>query len=335
VDVELARPVAGVDYPSTWSQFVAWFATEEACADYLDRLRWRDGFVCPGCGSDRWWPASRGLVARVCAECSKRTTVTAGTVFAGTRKPLTDWFAAAWYVCSTKGGVSALGLQRVLGLSSYETAWSWLHKLRHAMVVPGRDLLTGDVEVDETFVGGPDGAQGRRLGKKALVVIGAEVRGTATGRIRLARIPDASHVWLEGFITTSIEPASTLLTDGWPAYLAMADKGYIHKPVSVRATTETASDLLPHVHRTASLLKRWLLGTHQGAVEPEYLDFYLDEFTFRFNRRRSRSRGMLFYRLLEQAVRTQPHPTGSFAGRTRPVQMTSAPGTARTGKHKM
>ncbi len=335
MDAELARPVAGVDYPSMWSQFVAWFATEEACADYLARVRWRGGFVCPGCGSDRSWPASRGLAARVCAECSKRTTVTAGTVFAGTRKPLTDWFAAAWYVCSTKGGVSALGLQSVLGLSSYETAWAWLHKLRHAMVVPGRDLLTGDVEVDETFVGGPDGAQGRRLGKKALVVIGAEVRGTATGRIRLARIPDASHVSLGGFITASIEPASTLLTDGWPAYRVMANKGYTHKPVSIRATTETASELLPHVHRTASLLKRWLLGTHQGAVEPEYLDFYLDEFTFRFNRRKSRSRGMLFYRLLEQAVRTEPHPTDSFAGRTKPAPTPSTPGTPQTGKHKM
>lgn len=332
MEAELARPVSGVDYPSTWAQFVSWFATEEACADYLAGLRWRDGFVCPGCGSDRWWPASKGLAARVCGDCSKRTTVTAGTIFAGTRKPLTDWFAAAWYVCSTKGGVSALGLQNVLGLSSYETSWAWMHKLRHAMVVPGRELLTGDVEVDETFVGGPDGAQGRRLGKKALVVIGAEVRGTATGRIRLARIPDASHVSLEGFITAHVEQGATLLTDGWPAYLAMAKKGYTHKPVSIRATTETASQLLPHVHRTASLLKRWLLGTHQGAVEPEYLDFYLDEFTFRFNRRKSRSRGMLFYRLLEQAVRTEPHPTDSFAGRTLPA-LTADP--ALKPDHKM
>lgn len=330
--MELARPVAGVDYPSTWAQFVSWFATDEACAEFLQRLRWRDGFVCPGCGSGRSWPASRGLAARVCAACSKRTTVTAGTVFAGTRKPLTDWFAAAWYVCSTKSGVSALGLQQVLGLSSYETAWAWLHKLRHAMVVPGRGLLTGDVEVDETFVGGPDGSQGRRLDKKALVVIGAEVRGTATGRIRLARIPNASHVSLEGFITANVEQGATLLTDGWPPYLAMAKKGYTHKPVSIRASAETASELLPHVHRTASLLKRWLLGTHQGAVEPEYLDFYLDEFTFRFNRRRARSRGLLFYRLLEQAVRTQPHPTATLATRT-PTPSTGA--KAATPNHKM
>lgn len=145
------------------------------------------------------------------------------------------------------------------------------------------------------------------------------MRGTATGRIRLARIPDASHVSLEGFITANIESASTLVTDGWPAYLAMADKGYTHKPVSIRAATETASELLPRVHRTASLLKRWLLGTHQ-AVEPEYLDFYLDEFTFRLNRRKSRSRGMLFNRLLEQAVRTEP-PS--------PAASPAAPGPSR------
>ena len=127
MEAELARLVSGVDYPSTWSEYVAWFATEEACAEYLARLRWRDGFVCPGCGSPRWWPASTGLAARVCRDCSKRTTVTAGTIFAGTCKPLTDWFAAAWYVCSTKAGVSALGLQKVLGLASYEIAWAWLH----------------------------------------------------------------------------------------------------------------------------------------------------------------------------------------------------------------
>ena len=313
---ERAGLVAGVDYPARWSQFVAWFATEEACAQYLAGLRWRDGFVCPGCGSERWWPASKGLAARVCAQCSKRTTVTAGTVFAGTRTPLPEWFAAAWYVCSTTAGVSALGLQKVLGLGSYETAWAWLHKLRHAMVVPGRDLLGGVVEVDETFVGGPDGALGRRRGNKALVVIGAEVRGTATGRIRVARVRDASHVSLARFITTNIAPGATLRTDGWPAY-PTATVGYVHQPVSIRGAAETASELLPHVHRTASLLKRWLLGTHQGAVEPAYLDFYLDEFTFRFNRRNARSRGLLFYRLLEQAVRTDPHPTDTIAGRTK------------------
>ena len=143
----MPSPVGGVDYPRTWSEFVAWFPDEAACVAFLERLRWGDGFVCPGCGSTRSWPASRGLGSRVCAQCAKRTSVTAGTIFAGTRTPLTQWFGAAWNLCATKNGTSALGMQKLLGLGSYETAWTWLHKLRRAMVMPVRDLLRGDVEV--------------------------------------------------------------------------------------------------------------------------------------------------------------------------------------------
>jgi transposase-like protein len=304
-------PVGGIDYPRTWAEFVAWFPDDAACVAYLVRLRWGDGFVCPGCGSTRSWPATRGLGSRVCAQCAKRTSVTAGTVFAGTRTPLTQWFAAAWHVCSTKNGASALGLQKLLGLGSYETAWAWLHKLRRAMVIPGRDLLDGDVEVDETYVGGDEpGLRGgrARASKKALVVIGVECRGSGSGRARLTRIPDASQPTLHGFITANVEPASLILTDGWRSYLGLERAGYRHKAVSLRASTESASEVLPRVHRVAALLKRWLLATHQGAVHPEQLDYYLDEFTFRFNRRDSRARGLLFYRLLHQAVRTEPHP---------------------------
>ena len=240
--------------------------------------------------------------------------MTSGTILAGTRKPLTDWLGAMWYVCSTKHGVSALGLQKVLGLGSYETAWAWLHKLRRAMVVPGRDLLTGDVEVDETIVGGSpqSGVMGRRLGKKALVVIGAECRGGGSGRIRLARIPNASRVSLHGFIRANVEPGSVLLTDGWPPYAGIDQHGYLHKAVSINASTEEASELLPRTHRVASLLKRWLLSTHQGAPQPAQLDYYLDEFTFRFNRRSSQSRGLLFHRLCHQAITTAPQPYGSL-----------------------
>ena len=238
--------------------------------------------------------------------------MTAGTIFDKTRSPLPQWFAAAWYVCGTKNGASALGLQRLLGMGSYETAWTWLHKLRRAMVIPGRDLLSGDVEVDETYVGGVDpDVHGRRIAKKALVAVGAERRGKGAGRIRLARIPDATKQSLHGFVTASIEPGSTLFIDGWPSYATIAQHGYDHRPVSIRASVEDAS----------TLLKRWLLGTHQGAVQPAQLDYYLDEFTFRFNRRDSRSRGLLFYRLLHQAVRTEPHPYGAIARLgTRPSQ---------------
>jgi hypothetical protein len=333
--VVVARPVGGVDYPRTWTEFVAWFPDEAACVAYLDRLRWGDGFVCPGCGSTRSWPASRGIGSRVCARCAKRTSVTAGTVFAGTRTPLTQWFAAGWHVCSTKNGASALGLQKLLGLGSYETAWAWLHKLRRAMVIPGRDLLTGDVEVDETFVGGdePGLVGGRARGKKALVAIAVECRGSGSGRTRLARIPDAGRRSLHEFITTHIGPGSTLLTDGWHPYKTIDRLGYGHKPTSIRASTENASELLPRVHRVAALLKRWLDGTHQGAVQPEQLDYYLDEFTFRFNRRDSRARGLLFYRLLHQAVRTEPHPYAALVA-GKPIRP-AMPTTTRKRQHKM
>jgi hypothetical protein len=242
--------------------------------------------------------------------------VTAGTVFDKTRTPLPQWFAAAWYMCGTKNGASALGLQQLLGLGSYETAWMWLHKLRRAMVLPGRELLAGDVEVDETFVGGiePHLLGGRARGKKALVVIAVECDGAGSGRVRLARIPDASAHSLQPFVTTNVTRGSVLITDAWQGYASINRLGYVHKPISVRASVEDASELLPRVHRVASLLKRWLLGTHQGAVRPAHLDYYLDEFTFRYNRRGSRSRGLLFYRLLEQAVRTDPHPMNVLVG---------------------
>ena len=328
----VAGPVGGVDYPRTWAEFVAWFPDDAACVAYLEQLRWGDGFVCPGCGSTRWWPASRGLASRVCAQCAKRTSVTAGTVLAGTRTPLTQWFAAAWHVCATKSGASALGLQRLLGLGSYETAWAWLHKLRRAMVMPGRELLHGEVEVDETFVGGeePGLRGGRARGKKSLVVVAVECRGSRSGRLRLARVGDAGHVTLHGFVTVNIAPGSTVLTDGWKGYTGLDRLGYEHTAVSVRASIETASELLPRVHRVASLLKRWLLGTHQGAVQPEQLDYYLDEFTFRFNRRDSRARGLLFYRLLHQAVQTEPHPydtliSGTALPPTRPSRRRQRP----------
>jgi transposase-like protein len=336
--VVVPGPVGGVDYPRTWGEFVAWFPDEATCVAYLERLRWGDGFVCPGCRSTRSWPASRGLVSRVCAHCAKRTSVTAGTVFAGTRTPLTQWFAAAWHVCATKNGASALGLQKLLGLGSYETAWAWLHKLRRAMVIPGRDLLNGEVEVDETFVGGeePGLRGGRARGKKSLVAIGVESRGGRSGRVRLARVADASRASLHGFITTNVAPGSLVLTDGWAPYKGLDRLGYGHEAVSIRASTETASELLPRVHLTASLLKRWLLATHQGAVQPEQLDYYLDEFTFRFNRRDSRARGLLFYRLLHQAVHTAPHPYNTLVrGSPAARELSRAIQAGRKRRHKM
>lgn len=202
-----------------------------------------------------------------------------------------------------------MGLQRLLGLGSYETAWSCLQKLRRAMVRPGRDRLTGEVEVDETLVGGVEKGGGRRhLGNKALVVIAAQADGAGIGRIRMRRIPDASADRLLPFVKDAVEPGSVVITDGWAGYARLREAGCRHKVKTRGSNPERASKLLPRVHRVASLLKRWLLGTHQGAVSREQLEYYLDEFTFRFNRRTSRSRGKLFYRLVQQAAAIEPVP---------------------------
>jgi transposase-like protein len=301
--------VAGRDYPRGWAELNAWFPDDDACLEYLRDLRWPQGFVCTRCGViDEPWLQSRGRLT--CRSCRHQTSVTAGTIFDKTRTSLTTWFAAAWYITNQKFGASALGLQRVLGLGSYQTAWTIQHKLRRAMVRPGRDLLSGLVEVDETYVGGEEkGVHGRFTEKKAIVAIALELHEPrGYGRVRLAQVADVSAASLVPFVCDTITAGSTVKTDGWTSYRTITKHGYLHEPTSIRASGDPAHVVMPGVHRIASLLKRWLLGTHQGAVRPEHLDAYLDEYTFRFNRRTSRARGLLFYRLLEQAVQTPPAP---------------------------
>jgi transposase-like protein len=293
------------DYPRNINELEAQFGTEEACREYLFRLRWPDGFRCPRCEGSKAWPFRLGRLE--CGSCGHQTSVTAGTIFQDTHKPLVLWFRTMWWVTSQKNGASALGLQRVRRLGSYKTAWTWLHKLRRAMVRPGRERLTGRIEVDETFVGGLEqGVRGRQT--EVLVVIAAQKDGTGIGRIRMRRIADASAPNLELFIKDSIESGSEIHTDGWPGYAGVSANGFRHKITVVTGKRQSASELLPRVHLVASLLKRWLLGTHQGAVSREHLDYYMDEFTFRFNRRRSKNRGKLFYRLVQQAVAVEPAP---------------------------
>ena len=293
------------DYPRDLLEFEAHFSTEQACREYLMKLRWPEGFVCPQCQGRQAWTSQRNLL--ICTECQHQASLTAGTIFQDTRKPLTLWFRAIWWVTSQKNGASALGVQRILGLRTYHTAWTWLHKLRRAMVRPGRDPLKGRVEVDETYIGGlEEGVRGRETEKKALVIVAAEEDGNGMGRVRLRRIANASRSSLHGFIRDSIALGSVVHTDGWEGYSGL--EGYEHQATVLRGREESADKLLPRVHRVVSLLKRWLLGTHQGAISPEHLDYYLDEFAFRFNRRRSRSRGKLFYRLLQQAVAIGPTP---------------------------
>jgi transposase-like protein len=294
-------------YPRTILELEDRFATEDACREYLMQLRWPEGFVCPRCGHQGGWLTKRGLV--VCQRCRYQASVTAGTIFQDTHKPLRLWFRAIWQVTSQKNGASALNVQQVLGLGSYLTAWTWLHKLRRAMVRPGRDRLQGRVEVDETYVGGESPGKDGRSTTKALVVIAAEEDGAGIGRIRMARLADVTRKSLHRFVQDSIQPGSTVHTDGYPAYAGLDAFGYAHEATILSGRRkEAAAELLPRVHRVASLVKRWLLGTHQGAARPAYLDYYLDEFTFRFNRRSSRSRGKLFYRLLQQATRIEPVP---------------------------
>lgn len=291
------------DYPGSLTEFQARFATEQGCREYLAKLRWPDGFVCPRCGGRDAWLA-KGLY--ICQQCRSRTSVTSGTIFHQTRKPLCLWFHAMWHITSQKYGANALGLQRVLGLGSYHTAWEWLHRLRRAMVRPGREKLSGTVEVDETFIGGErPGKRGRGTENKALVAIAVEDKGEfGFGRIRLRQIPDASGKSLLSFVHDHIELGSFVRTDGWTGYNQLSKRGYTH--LKVRSSAIVGSDPLPLVHRIASLLKRWLLGTYQGAVQPNQLDYYLDEYTFRFNRRTSASRGKLFYRLVQQAMMRPP-----------------------------
>ena len=291
----------------TLAEFEQRFATEGACRAYLARLRWPTGFCCPQCTTSGSWTTTRCLL--MCRRCGYQASVTAGTIFHRTRLPLQDWFRAMWWMTDQKHRPSALGLQRLLGLGSYRTAWLWLQKLRHAMVRPGWDRLGGQVEVDETYLGAVEAGAGRRhLRSKALVAIAAQIDGKGIGRIRLRRISAASTSPLVAFVKHAVKPGSVVITDGWEAYAGLKQEGFKHRPRVISGSSKTASALLPRVRRVASLFKRWLLGTHQGALSREQLDSYLDEFTFRFNRRTSRYRWKLFYRLVAQAVAVEPVP---------------------------
>ena len=298
-------------YPINVMEFQEAFPTDKACFEYLCIVRWPDGFDCPYCHHREAWKMKRHILR--CKQCKRDISVTAGTIFQDRRLPLTLIFQAMWYVVCQKQGVSALGLQSILGLGSYRIVWAWLHKLRIAMVRPGRDLLSGTVEVDETLVGGErSGKRGRGAEGKELVLVAVEDQGKkGMGRIRLKYIPDASGPTLEKAVAELVEPGSKVRTDGWRGYNALKRKGFNH--MVMKHTEDLPGDSpTPMVDLIASLLKRWLLGTHQGAQHLSHLHYYLDEFTFRFNRRTSSSRGKLFYRLVQQSLQVESAPLSSF-----------------------
>ena len=264
------HPRAGTHYPRSVGEFQAWFRTDADCLDYLEWLRWPAGFACADCGHDGGWRLGDGRFR--CSGCGGRSSVTAGTIFDRTRTPLTVWFNACWLFATGKDGISALSLKRTLEIGSYQTAWAMLHRLRSVLVRRGRDRLAGMVEVDETYIGGeqPGLAGGRARGKKVLTGIAVEVREPkGLGRCRMLPLADASAASLHPFVTDHVEPGATVFTDGWQGYHGLEKLGYVHARRSQRAARargEDTGELLPAVHRVASLAKRWLLGTHQAST---------------------------------------------------------------------
>lgn len=294
-----------VDYPKNQLEFEKTYGTEESCQDYLWELKLAAGFTCKECGYDEFWRQSRNRLT--CKHCRTEASALSGTVFHKSHVPLAVWFRAVWWFTNQKHGVSALGLQRALGIGSYRTSWLILQKLRRAMIRPDREKLSGEVEVDEFYLGGTEGNRKIYLNNKLLVLAAVEKRGEGIGRIRLKHIPSTSWGVIIPGVLEMVEAGSTIDTDGWCGYMRLSKNGYRHNPIE-KAKTQAQireDNALPRVHRVASLFKRWVLGTYQGRVDKKHFHFYLEEFVFRFNRRTSRSRGLLFLRLLENAVKTE------------------------------
>ena len=295
-------------YPKDFQEFLAQFPDDNACWHYLIDTRWAEGYVCTHCQSKKYWLTAKHKIH--CSDCGKEFSITSGTIFQESKKPLLLWFHIMWWIVAQKTGASAYNLKDFMGFGSYETAWIWLHKLRRAMVIEGREKLSGIVEVDETYIGGEEigtGKQGRGAEEKCLVVVATECKGKQIGRVRFKILSDASKENLLPFIEENVKYGSTVITDGWSGYTSLSkSKKYEHVEKVISGSGKQAHELLPHVHMVDSLVKRWINGTHQGKISQKHLEYYLDEFAFRFNRKLSTHRGKLFYRLMQQAVITAP-----------------------------
>lgn len=297
-------------YPLTQMEFEKMFSNEQQCLEYLIGLRWKDGYVCKDCGNNQYWLLSRKRIG--CKKCKGQMSITQGTIFEQSNKPLSLWYRTIWLMVSQKSGVSAVSVQNIIGFGSYQTAWTWLHKLRKLTVSPDRDRLKGKVEIDETLLGGrKEGKRGRGAEGKILIAIAVEIFEKGTGRVRLSIIPNAKRNSLKNFIENNVESGSEIVTDGWKSYLKI--DGYKHTVIEKEGAPDEAN-LLPNAHRVASLLKRWLLGTHQNYITGNKTQNYLDEFVFRYNRRKSASRGLLFQRVMEQAVNHKPIKYAELTG---------------------
>lgn len=296
----LARP--DLPFPRSLPEFQRLFPDDAACAAYLERSRWPSGFVCQACGSpgEPFRIATRPAVLR-CRCCRRDNRLTVGTVMESSHTPLSIWFWGAYLVACQTPGMSAIQFQRQLGLPRYETAFGILHKLRAGMVRPDQDRIGGRpgeyVEVDETMVGGRIRGEGRGVHGKTVVACAIEVRrrepdspldkrkhGRCAGRVRLAVVPDRSGEVLGGFVEAAVEPGAMVVTDDWSGYASLKRRGYDHHSIAQCGDPEIADEFLPISHMVFSNLKSWLLGTHHG-VSRKHLQAYLNEFTFRFNRR--------------------------------------------------
>lgn len=307
-------------FPRNFEEFLDWFSTEEDCVAYLEWIRWPTGFVCPKCGGTKAWRTDRGLWH--CQGCQRQSSVTVGTVFEGSRKPLRLWFHVMWLMMAQKTGLSANNLCDTYGFGSYQTAWGWLQKLRSVMIRIGRERLIGRVEVDEAYVGGQkEGTRGRGAEGKTLVLVAIEGEiKKKLGRVRFRCVETISQDIVRSFVQDYVEPGTIVVTDGLSIYDKLNAAGFDHRPHILSTGGEVAREQLDHVHLVISLLKRWLGGTHQGAVAPSHLQAYLDEFSFRFNRRLSQYRGKLFHRLMQQAVTTRPPAVKAmYVSRPQPV----------------
>lgn len=306
-------------FPSSLIEFQRRFPDEEACRSYLLARRWPSGFQCPRCGhGECWGPTRRELY--VCRACQHHTSLRSGTAMEGSKKPLLLWMWAMFLVASSKQGISAKELQRQLGFRSYQTAWAWLHKLREAMKPKDSTKLSQDVEVDETFVGGvAEGKRGRGAAKKTIVVAAVEILPRrACGRVRLQVVPNAKAESLVPFVEGNVEQGVLVKTDGHGGYKRLTKAGYAHRAVVV--PQKDASKEFPRVHRAFSLLKRWILCTHQGSHSPKHLQAYLDEFTFRFNRRfTTTTPSLVFQRLSERIGKESCRPYWKIVGRLNPA----------------
>ena len=283
------------NFPKTAPEFEARFATEEDCRAYWIEARWGGKPACAACSSERVWP-ERGGTLFECAACGHQTSLTSGTLLQGTRKPFKTWFRAVFEISSRRNGISAKDLQRIMGFGSYETAWTWLHKLRVALVRPEREPLSQHVQIDEGFVGG-------KRGGKSMVLVATE---TTDGRIRLAHADNNDAATLKQFADAHVAPAAAVTTDGLASYNAKSLGERPHEGIVQTKAERQVHDTLQGVHWTMSLLKRWLLGTHAGAVSGKHLQAYLDEFTFRHNRRKTKGVGRIAARTLQQLVVCAP-----------------------------